>query len=50
MSFFYFSSLKFELQCDRVPLLPLQNLPEALASFFHLAFTFQMRYAEKVTI
>ena len=41
--------MKFELHCDKVDLLPLQDLPNALASFFHLCFTFQMRYAEKVT-
>ena len=42
--------MKFELHCDKVALLPLQDLPNALASFFHLCFTFQMRYAEKVII
>ena len=40
--------MKFELNCDRVALLPLQDLPNALASFFHLSFVFQMRYCEKV--
>ena len=42
------SSFKFVLWVDRVPLMEPQDLPSALASFFHLCFEFQIHYAEKV--